>query len=131
MSKKITLLSIVFCMAAGGLWAQNYTVQEVKGRVQKESGSSRIDVNAGDILGADTVIITGVGASLILKDGDKTLTVPSARNGKVSELATSGVRISGNIARADTNAVTRTSAQVSTASARASDAAKDDDIAAE
>jgi hypothetical protein len=45
--------------------------------------------------------------------------------------AASGVRISGNIAKTDTGAVTRTTAQASTASARASDAAQGEDIAAE
>ena len=131
--KKIVFLAILMITMAMGVFAQNYTVQSVSGRVQREMGSNRVDVNAGDTLTADTVIITGVGASLVLKEGDRTLTVPGARNGKVSELVTAaaGVRIGGNVATTDTSAVSRTTAQTSTASARASEAAAEDDIAAE
>ena len=131
--KKIVFLAVLMIAAAVCAFAQSYTVQSVSGRVQRESGSNRLDVGVGDILTADTVIITGVGTSLVLKAGDRTFTVPAARNGKVSELAaaSSGVRIGGNVVRTDTGAVSRTTGQVSTASARASDAARDEDIAAE
>ena len=131
--KRIVFLAVLMTVMAVGAFAQSYTVQSVSGRVQKESGGSRVDVNVGDTLTADTVIITGVGASLVLKAGDKSVTVPGARTGKVGELATAstGVRIGGNIATTDTSAVTRTTGQTSTASARASDAAQDEDIAAE
>ena len=132
--KKIAAFWAMLCAMAVSVFAQNYTVQSVSGRVQKESGAARVDVNAGDILSADTVIITGIGASLILKEGDKTFTVAAAKNGTIAELVTSasaGLRISGNVAYSDTSAVNRTAGQVSTASARASDAAQDEDIAAE
>ena len=131
--KKIVFLAIMVCVMAVSVFAQSYTVQSVLGRVQKESGGSRVDINAGDILTAETVIHTGVGASVILKDGEKNFTVPGARSGKAGELAASSsmVRIGGNIARTDTDAVTRTTGQTSTASARASEAAADEDIAAE
>ena len=130
--KKIAAFWAMLCAMVVSVFAQNFTVQSVSGRVQRESGAARVDVNAGDILSADTVIITGIGASVVLKEGDRTFTVPAAKNGKVAELVTSaGVRIGGNIARTDTEAVSRTTAQTSTASARASDAAQDEDIAAE
>ena len=131
--KKFLVLSVLLCVMTVCVFAQSYTVQSVSGRVQRESGGNRLDVNAGDTLSADTVIHTGIGASLVLKDGDRTFTVPAARNGRVSELATAaaGVRIGGNIATTDTSAVSRTTGQTSTASARASDAAQDEDIAAE
>jgi hypothetical protein len=113
--------------------AQNYSVETVTGRVQRVSGTNRVDVKEGDILTADTVIQTGVGASLVLKQGEDTFTIPAARNGNLGELITtaSGVRINGNVARVDTAAAARTTGQVTTASARASDAAEDEDIAAE
>jgi len=132
--KKIVLLMIMVCAMTVCVFAQNYTVQNVTGRVQQEKGSSNVDIKAGDTLSADTIIHTGVGASLVLKDKDnKTFTVAAARNGKVSELATasSGVRINGNVTKTDTGSVNRVTAQASTASARASEAAADTDIAAE
>ena len=132
--KKIVVLLVMMCVFTVCVFAQSYTVQSVAGRVQQEKGGSRVDIKAGDTLTADTVIHTGVGASMVLKDGDKTFTVPAAKSGKVSEQAVpaaSGVRISGNVARTDIGTVNRTTAQVSTASARASDAAKNEDVAAE
>ena len=131
--KKIVLLIAMVCAMTVCVFAQSYTVQSVTGRVQQEKGGDRGELKAGDTLSADTVIHTGVGASLILKEGDKTFTVTAARSGKVSELTTSapGVRISGNVAKTDTGAVSRTTAQASTASARASEAAQVEDIAAE
>jgi len=124
---------VLMCAVAVCSFAQSYTVQELKGRVQQEKGGSRVEIKVGDTLAGDTVIYTGVGASLVLKEGDKTYTIAAARNGKVADLAatSSGVRINGNVSKTDTGAVTRTTAQASTASARASEAAQDADIAAE
>jgi len=132
MKKLIVLLALLFAMTVCA-FAQNYTVQGVTGRVQQEKGGSRVEVKAGDTLTAETIIHTGVGASLVLKEGDKTFTVTAAKSGKVAELAAaaSGVRISGNIAKTDTTTVGRTTTQVSTASGRASEAAGQADIAAE
>jgi hypothetical protein len=133
MKKGILLIAMAFAMTAA-VFAQDYTVQSVTGRVQYEKGGNRVDVQAGDILSAETILHVGVGASLVLKDGEKTFTVKAAGNGsKVADLASSGsgVRIGGNVAKTDTGAVSRTTGQVSTASARASDASQDEDIAAE
>jgi len=130
--KRLTVL-MVMMFATVCVFAQSYTVQSVTGRVQYDKGGSRVDVKVADTLTAETVIYTGIGASIVLKEGEKTFTIPAARNGKVAELASlsSGVRISGKVAKTDTTAVSRTTAQVSTASARSSDAAQDGDIAAE
>ena len=131
--KKLVVLAVLACVVAAFAFAESFAVQSVTGRVERESGGQRVAVKAGDTLSGETVIHTGVGASIVLKEGDRTFSVPAARNGKVAELAkaSSGVRISGSVARTDTAAVNRTTAQVSTASARASDAAKDADIADE
>jgi hypothetical protein len=132
--KKIVLLAVMAFAMTAAVFAQSFTVQSVTGRVQQEKGSSRVDVKAGDTLTAETILHISVGASLVLKDGDKTFTVKAASNGsKVADLASaaSGVRISGNVAKTDTTAVTRSTGQASTASARASEAAQDGDIAAE
>ena len=130
--KKIGFVVALVCILAAFAFAESFTVQNVTGRVERESGSQKVAVKAGDTLDGETVIYTGVGASVVLKDsGDKTFTVPAARNGKVAELTKAGVRIGGTVSRTDTGAVSRTTAQVGTASARASDAAGDDDIASE
>jgi hypothetical protein len=132
--KKIILLAIMAFAMTAAVFAQSYTVQTVKGRVQYEKGATRVEVQAGDTFSADTILHVGAGASLVLKDGDKTFTVKAVSNGsKVADLASaaSGVRVSGNVAKTDTGAVSRTTAQASTASARASDAAEGEDIAKE
>ena len=132
--KKIVFLVLIAVVIAGVASAQSYTVQSVTGRVQREAGNNRVDIAVGDVLSADTIIHTGIGATLVLREGERTLNVPAAQNGRrLSELAAGGssVRISGNVVQVDTSAVNRTTAQVGTASARASEAAGDDDIAAE
>ena len=132
--KKIAVLVVLVCVVTVFAFADSFTVQSVTGRVERESGSQRVEVKAGDTLNGNTVIHTGVGASIVLSDGSgRAVTIPAVRNGSVAELtrASAGVRIGGNVARTDTGAISRTTAQVSTASARASDAAKDADIADE
>jgi hypothetical protein len=92
-------------------------------------------LKAGDTIYGETVIHTSIGSSVVLKDSaGKTFTVGAARNGKAAELAqagSSGVRVGGTTTRTDTGAVSRNTSNVSTASARASDQAGGDDIAAE
>jgi hypothetical protein len=131
--KKLVFFTVLACVVAAFTFAQSYTVQSVSGRVQQEANGVRVDVKAGDTLNADTIVHTGIGASLVLIDGGKTLTVPAAKSGTVTELsvAASGVRITGNVTQVNTGTVARTTGQVSTASARASDAAQGEDIAAE
>ena len=131
--KRIGFLVLIALAVNATVFSQNYTVQEVTGRVERESGSQKVVVKAGDTLTSNTVIYTGIASSLVLNDGVKSFTIQAARSGKVSELinAASGIRIGGNITRVDTAEASRTTTQVSTASARASDAAADEDIAAE
>jgi hypothetical protein len=130
---KIFLFVVLVCVVAAFTFAQSYTVQSISGRVQQEANGVRVDVKVGDTLNADAIVHTGIGASLVLIDGSKTLTVPAAKSGTVAELSTaaSGIRITGNVVQVNTSAVTRTTGQVSTASARASDAAQGEDISAE
>ena len=131
--KRTVFLVPIALVFISTVFSQNYTVQEVAGRVERESGSQKVVVKAGDTLTANTVIHTGIASSLVLKDGDKSFTIQAVRSGKVSELISvaSGIRLGGNITRVDTTEASRTTTQVSTASARASDAAADEDIAAE
>ena len=76
-----------------------------------------MNVVAGDVLSADTVVHTGIGASLVLRDGERTFSVPAGQNGRrLADVVASGsgLRISGNVSHIETGA-----------------AAADDDIAAE
>ncbi|MCL2765896.1 MAG: hypothetical protein FWD40_11570 [Treponema sp.] len=131
--KRGVLLLVIFLLAAGSVFAQNYIVESVSGRVQKESGSNRVNLAAGESLNSETIVHTGVGANLVLRLDDRTFNIPAANSGKISDLVATPSRVSigGNISRVETGAVARTSGQASTASARASDAAMEDDIAAE
>ncbi|MDR2542708.1 MAG: hypothetical protein LBC80_04570 [Treponema sp.] len=137
MKKLGFFLAIVLTMA-GSVFAQSssqtsFTVQSVTGRVQREAGNGRVDIVAGDVLAANTIIHTGIGANMVLRDGERTFTIPAAQNGRmVSDLiaASSSMRISGNVTTVDTGAESRrTTGHVATGSARASDAAADNDIA--
>lgn len=132
--KKLLIFAILLCAIAVFAFADSFTVQTVTGRVERESGSQRVTVASGETLNSDVIIHTSVGASLVLRDANgRNITIPAARNGTVADLvrASSGVRIGGNISQTDTSAVNRVTTQTGTASARASDAAGEDDIAAE
>ena len=130
--KKVIMVLVIVLLAAGTVFAQSYSVQEVSGRVQREAGNSRVDIKIGDTLTVDTLIRINVGARLVLRDGEQTHNVP-ARNGKVGDLISQepGFKINGNVTRVEVGAVSRANAQVATASARASEAADDYDIATE
>ena len=131
--KKIVICVLLACFVLASAFANSYTVENVTGRVQRESGRNLIDVKTGDVLAENAVIRTAVGSSIVLDNNGSKVTIPAGRNGSVSELieAASRVRITGNVTRVDTGAIARSAGQVSTASARASDAAADEDIVAE
>ena len=134
--KKIVFLVIFACMITTFAFStENFTVQSVTGKVQRESGNQRVDVKSDDVITGDTVIITGIAASVVLKDSTgKTFTVNAVQKGKAADLIkqAAGTRIGGKISKSNTDAAARTAGQsATTASARASDQAADDDISAE
>ena len=131
--KKIVFIVLISLTLVTAIFGQDFIVQSVTGRVERESGSQRIALKAGDTLTDETYIHTGAGSNVVLKSGDKLFTISAVRSGKISELASlsPGVRVSGNISRTDTSTVSRTNTQVGTASARVSDAAKDEDLSTE
>jgi len=133
--KKFLVFAILACLLTGFAFAdKGFTVQEVKGKVEREASNQKVEVKAGDLLGDNALISTAIGASVVLKDSDgKTFTINSRQNGKVADLINSStnIRIGGNISRTDTGSVSRTITQSGTASARASDQAADDAIDAE
>ena len=129
--KRVFFAVLIALAVTAVVSAQSYTVQSVSGRVSRTAGNSRVDIAVGDILTADTVVHTGIGSSLVLKEGDKTFTIPAGQSGnKIEDLvnAGSGIRIGGNVTQANTTSASRSAAQIATASARASDAAGFDNI---
>jgi len=133
---KRTVLLMVIGLAitvAAAVWGQaqssaTYTVQEVTGRVERDAGSGKWEaVKTGDTLKGDTIIRTVIGAKLTVKSGDTVYTVDPVKNGKLADIAASGtaIQIQGKISQSDTSTGGRGSGKVSTASARASDAAEE------
>jgi len=131
--KKMIFLTILMGMVTAFVFADNFTVVSVTGRVEKESGNQRIEVRTNEVLDGNVIIHTGVGASVVLRDeSGKSVTVSAGRNGSVTELTrvtTPSVRVGGTISRTDTSATGRTTAQVGTASARASTSVVDIQVA--
>jgi len=123
--KRVVFLVMLVCMSAAFVFAANFTVVSVTGRVEKDSGAQRVEVRVNEILDGNVILHTGVGASVVLRDENgRSITVAAGRNGSIAELTTANttpsVRVGGTISRTDTGAVSRTTAQVGTASARAS-----------
>ena len=119
------------CAQSGEQSGSSYTVQEVTGRVERDKGNGKWEaVKAGETLKADTVIRTVIRASLTVKSGDAILTVGPMKNGKLADIASGGaaIQIQGKVSQTDTGATSRTSGRLSTASARASDAAGEIEI---
>ncbi|MDR3020068.1 MAG: hypothetical protein LBU66_04100 [Treponema sp.] len=129
--KKIIMILVIALAVTMAVSAQNYTVQEISGRVEREAGSGKWEaVQVGETLNADTVIRTVIGSNLTLKSGDDVLVVGPMKNGKLSEVAGSGSVIQvGRVSSTNTSAANREVGRVSTASARASDAASDAELA--
>jgi len=122
--KRLILTAILVCAAAAFVFAENFTVVSITGRVEKESGNQRVEVRVNEVLDGNVIIHTGVGASVVLRDeSGRSVTVAAGRNGSVTELTsatTPSVRAGGTISRTDTSAASRSTAQVGTASARGS-----------
>jgi hypothetical protein len=125
-------LMIFIALAVTVAASAQYVVQEVTGRVERDAGGGRwTAVSVGDTLRADAVIRTVIGANLTVKNGDEVFTVGPMKNGALSELVKGGssIQIQGRVSQTDTSSGGRTSGRISTASARASDAAGDIEIA--
>jgi hypothetical protein len=134
--KRIVVFVMMGMVMAAAAFAQSasFTVQEVKGRGEREVGVGNFAlVTAGDTLAAGAVLKTGVGSSLTLKSGDKTYKITGVNTGKkVAELVAgsgSGIQISGRAVQTDTDETGRTTGRIGTASARASSAAEDVEFA--
>jgi hypothetical protein len=129
--KKLVFTMVIALAVTTAVSAQSYIVQEVTGRVERDAGSGRwVPVSAGETLRADTVIRTVIGASLTVRNGEQVSTIGAMKNGRLIDLTGSSpaVQIQGRVSQTDTSEINRSTGRVSTASARASDAATEIEI---
>lgn len=122
-------LALLFSLTTA-LFAQQYTVTEVRG--QPQVGGQVLTV--GQTFIGTEVLQLRIGQSLTLvKDGIEARVAAGANNLTIEAAYNRflGSRITGQVTVTDTSAVNRTTRQASTASARASDAAGELDLAAE
>jgi hypothetical protein len=129
--KKMLLAAIILgfvCVSAA--FALDYTVQTIIGTVEREVSPGKWEaLKAGTVLSDATVVNVGLNSSLVLQGGDKPLTINAMQKGALKTLvqtgSSSGIRIGGRVSESNTAVTARGTANVSTASTRASDAAAD------
>jgi hypothetical protein len=123
-SKNLVLILLVAFAAAGTVFGlENYTVQKVSGKVEREKNGAWETVKTGDIVTGETVLRTAIGASVTLVSGGTTNVIGPAKNGAVAVLIKGKIQIGGQVSKTDTDESERTTGRVGTASARAGDAA--------
>jgi hypothetical protein len=124
-TKRLVLTVLVALAAAGAAFGlENYTVQSVSGKVEREVKSGVWEaVKIGDIVSGETVLRTAVGASVTLASGGTASVIGAAKNGTVAVLIKGRIQIGGQVSKTNTEESERTTGRVGTASARASDAA--------
>lgn len=117
----------VFAEAAPGAFA----VQSVTGKVEYESAPGTFSpVTVGLSLAPSTVVSTGANSILVVKSGERVVTIKALQKGAIDKLASAGsgkgVKIGAKAVTTDVTADEgQTRTNVSTASTRASDATKD------
>jgi len=135
-AKMLLVAGFVFC--SGFAFAEataEYIVQAVTGKVECEVAAGKWDaVSEGMKLAPSAVINTGLNSSLVLKAGDRVITVKAMQKGTVDKLASgvasakSGIKVGAKVKDSTVNADdVQGRTNVSTASTRASDATKDID----
>jgi hypothetical protein len=81
-------------------------------------------IKSGDVLSPATVVNTKLGAKLVLNDGVKSFSIKQAKKGAVEFLISNGdateVQVGGTVSAANTSISTRGTANIATASTRAS-----------
>ena len=83
--KKVALFLVLACLAAGFLFAQDYTVQNVTGRALKGTGYNKAAITAGEILSSGTIVSISAGASLVFTDGEHTFTITAGYSGTIAD----------------------------------------------
>jgi hypothetical protein len=121
MKKTFFPVFLLGMILAGTVFAEEYTVESVTGKVEREVSPGKWQALArGMILSPVTIIDTGLNAQLVLSAGGRSVTINAMQKGTVENLAggmsASGVRISEKATESETG--------VSTGSAGVSGAAK-------
>jgi hypothetical protein len=134
MTKKILIALAFIAFVAGFAVAQDAIVQKVTGRVEFEASPGKWEVvKVGQKLAPTAVINTKLNASLVLKIGDKLVTIKAMQKGTVAKLS------SDKLAAGDTGAIkagevkqssiavndTAGNSNISTASTRAAEVTND------
>jgi len=131
----VLLMSTLVCSIAvfADAVATEYIVQSVTGKVEFEAAPGKWEVVTGNMKLQPTVVVnTGLNSTLVVKLGDRVVTIKALQKGAVSKLASevasskSGVKIGAKATASDVTAESGQSrANISTASTRASDATND------
>jgi hypothetical protein len=113
--------------------AEGYTVDSVKGRVEKETSPGKWEaVTAGSTIYANTVVNVGLNSALVLKESGKMFTIETMGKNTVQNLVSAasggrGVKIAGRAVNTQAGGATQSTSNISTASTRASTAAAGED----
>jgi hypothetical protein len=124
---KKTLISVLLIALVGLSVFADYPVVEVKGKVEMETQSGWVPVEKGAEIVPGTIISIGLASHLCVEDGGKLVYLSTMKRGPIEDFLTRKVTIGGNVITTDTSDKGRRTTNISTASARASDADADVD----
>lgn len=129
--KKGLILAVLAVLMTGSLFAANYVVESVTGKVTYEAtpGSWK-DVTVGQELSDSTVINTGLNSTLVISVSGTKVTIKAMQKGTLDSLASAaggakGLKKGPAVAKDTTADATTTQKGVVTASSRASEAKED------
>jgi hypothetical protein len=135
------MLSTLVCsmVAFAETASTEYIVQSVTGKVEREVSAGKWEaITEGTKLAPSAVVNTGLNSSLVLKSGDRLVTVKAMQKGTVDKLTSgiasgkTGIKVGSKVTESDATAdAVQGRTNISTASTRASDATKDLDWAEE
>ncbi len=130
--RKSILTFVVAAFASLALFAENYTVKSVTGKVQYQTGGAMKAVKIGQILPDTATVSTSLNSALVLVSTDnRTVTIKAMKKNTISKLVAEGSRggtlkkgsgvSKSNVAGASSGG----DKGVATASSRASEAKED------
>jgi len=81
--KRSILFIILACFTAIIVFAQDFTVSDVEGRVQKGTGYEKEEIVSEEILSGDTIVSVSAGALLVITEGSRTFTIKPGYIGRI------------------------------------------------
>jgi flavin-binding protein dodecin len=122
--KKMLLILLLFVTTS--LFSIDYKVVELTGKAEREVLINWKEIVVGDIISDTDKIKTEFNTKLVIEDpSHRRFTVNSFKNDVLKNLLISSITIGGKVNVTDTSDKGRRTSNISTASARASDAAED------